>query len=186
MPPRKLAQDPLPDFSTQPRFHTLFKALVTGGHNREQATALIAEIWHLEGHMVEPQAMLQPLGPQNQPDQPQQHPNLVQQRPEHADQAKPLPLNHGQPPIEPQHCQQPISHNREFPAACLNNNQQAQAPHPVPPNGVSAPQDPPLVHEEDQDRPILDRANKRGPPPINLGAESITMDLQHPTTYCTP
>jgi hypothetical protein len=150
------AHEVLPDFTTHPHYQPLFDALVTGGHDRDQATLLLVNLWRNRANNPAPQQHGNP-----QPPEPLQQP----QRP--------------QPPVGDEEQPQPPQDGQEEP-------HQLQPPHPnlVPPGALPAPQELPPLQPNDQDWLAQERAEKRPQlPPIDLEAESRTLSMQRPTTY---
>ena len=143
------------DFGTHPQYRQLFDTLLAGGQNREQATLLLADLWHWRANINVPQ---QQVGPQlHEPQQPQQQHNpgdeALQQG--HVDHNKPKQPNQLQPPRQP-----PIQDHREQLGAHHQDHHQAQAPHPFLPKAPPVPQDLPPVPDDDQDGFTPDKADK--------------------------
>jgi len=103
MPPAEQVE--LPDFETHPDYQRLFQAMILQGHEREQVTELIADVWRrTEQANARQQPNVPPQGPVQQPlppdDNPQQQEHPEQNQPEQHphrdhDQHPPLP-NAGQ------------------------------------------------------------------------------------------
>lgn len=150
------ALEALPDFSTHPCYRRLYDALTPGAQNREQATLLLANVWHPR-HLQEGGQQQRPVKlEQGEPRQP-----------DYAQQPRHLHAPHQRPP--PNHGDQHHGH----------------APRPFPLGPPLTPQELPPRQAEDQGWFAPDKADKQTlqMPPIDMKAQSRTMFLRRPTTY---
>ncbi len=171
MPLLQPGQEDHPDFSAHPDYQLIFHTLLATGQGREQVTAMLADLWRANRNAL--QVDQQPQAPQPPP--PQQEP-AEQHEPQQPDQAQPPnPQPHQQPRPDPE--EHPEIHPRDI--------HQGPAPPPFPDRAPHAPINLPPIPGNNPDPLIADIAGKRVPqlPPIDLDAESLTMSLQHPTSY---
>ncbi len=183
MPLPEPVQEEQPDFSTHPDYHPLFHALVAHGHNQDEATLLLLELWCRNTANNRPQQ--QPAQQPAVPPQPQLPHNEVQQ-PGHNEPELP---GH---PIHPQplHGPQPLHQQRaQDPGEQVKLQQQVgdpgQGPHPPQPVEPLPLQDFLQPPDDNQDGPEPDKADRCTAqlPPVDLEAESHTMALPSPSTY---
>ncbi len=173
MPLPEPEQEVQPDFATHPEYQQFFDFLIAGGQTRDQATALLTDVWRQRvNNDVQPQQATPP-----QPEH-QQNPGDQLPWPEHADQNQPNQLPREQPPPEPQ----PFIHQLGQQHRDLLQEQEPLQPQPQEP---PRPRDFPHPLGDDQDRLATDKQDKRASqlPPVILGARSWTIALQQPMTY---